>query len=77
MLSAMPLAVGFEINTLQLSLLVIAIAIVVWILIALIVFKHAKKHSKHPKTWAIVVLLIGVFGVALYFLLGRKGGDPT
>ncbi len=76
-LGSLPLAFGFEITTLYLSLLVTFIALFLWILIALIVFKHAKKHSKHPKSWAVVTLLIGMFGVLLYLLFGRKGGGPA
>ncbi len=52
---------------------IICISWAVWIAIAIWIYKDAKKHSvDSPALWAFIVFFVGVIGLLIYLLLGRK-----
>jgi len=53
-------------------LIVYAIIFIVWILIAVWVYKDAKKRGENAVLWLLVVLLTGIIGLIIYLVVRKK-----
>jgi len=49
---------------------------VIWILLAVWVYKDAKKRGENAVLWLLVVLLTGIIGLIIYLLVRPKEKAP-
>lgn len=71
-LNLMPLFRNGEWLALGICFVVYAIIFIVWIILAVWVYKDAKKRGENAVLWLLVVLLTGIIGLIVYLIV-RKG----
>ncbi len=49
---------------------------IIWILLAVWVYKDAKKRGENAVLWLLVVLLTGIIGLIIYLLVRPKEKAP-
>jgi predicted nucleic acid-binding Zn ribbon protein len=50
---------------------------VIWILVAIWVYKDAEKHGKNGVLWLIIVILLGIIGLIIYLVVRGEKTAPT
>ena len=50
---------------------------IIWILVAIWVYKDAQKHGKNGVLWLIVVILLGIIGLIIYLVVRGEKTEPS
>lgn len=59
------------------SFIVVCIAIILIIVMTIWVYKDAKKRNANVALWTILTFLLGIVGLIIYLLAGRKSGGQS
>jgi len=73
-----PEAAGAFFGMAMLTCAIIALVwFIIWVLVAIWVYKDAQKHGKNGVLWVILIILLGLIGLIIYFVVRGEKAAPS